>query len=386
MKNRKVYIVYIAFLVALLAADFARGFASGRELLFLSMADEALRNNSFLHLTHHGEPVSTFFHLPVWVMILGKELFSYHNKLFLSLLSILPAIGILELSRREINKSCLTDEWKSSVFFSLATLYSLLCVVFAFQDALFFALFPLLLYHFTPTSSKLARSAFILLCILCAIAGGLPSILCMLPWMLLLRCNSQHIRFIKPGYLVLSLSMGLAAAFPVFHMVTTKHADSIAFLENFSGKEEVNSVFLWVWIIFILQVFFNSYIVNRAVHNIHHAIRMVFFALLLSFLCNFSLIQLFSPAWSYDKLGLAMNKLTQQKGSYRIYAYGVDQAEDLDVYINAPVMILEKESDLLAINPNSTLLYTKETKDQLSAFLLNNRSRIYGDIFMTYLP
>ena len=72
-----------------------RDFTPSNELRYLSIADEALRDGHLFAFTNQGEPYADKPPLYIWIVMLGKILFGEHHMWFLSLFSLLPALGIL---------------------------------------------------------------------------------------------------------------------------------------------------------------------------------------------------------------------------------------------------------------------------------------------------
>ena len=88
---------YIVFCLALLPILVLRDFTPTNELRYLSIADEALRNHTFFSFTNHGEPYTDKPPLYLWFVMLSKWLFNSHQMLFLSLVSLIPAIAIVKI-------------------------------------------------------------------------------------------------------------------------------------------------------------------------------------------------------------------------------------------------------------------------------------------------
>jgi 4-amino-4-deoxy-L-arabinose transferase-like glycosyltransferase len=74
-----------------------RDFTLDNELRYLSIADEALRQGTFFTFSNHGIPYADKPPLYFWIVMAGKMLFGYHNMLFLSLFSFIPALIIIHL-------------------------------------------------------------------------------------------------------------------------------------------------------------------------------------------------------------------------------------------------------------------------------------------------
>lgn len=91
--KRKEYLICLLIILALLPILIFRDFTPSNELRYLSIADEALRNNNYFAFTNHGLPYADKPPLYLWIVMFGKALFDSHQMWFLSLFSILPALG-----------------------------------------------------------------------------------------------------------------------------------------------------------------------------------------------------------------------------------------------------------------------------------------------------
>lgn len=91
--------------VALLPVLLLRDFTPDNELRYLSIADEALRNNTFFTFTNHGVPYADKPPLYLWFVMLGKWLFGSHQMWFLSLFSLVPALVTVHVMDRWTGRS-----------------------------------------------------------------------------------------------------------------------------------------------------------------------------------------------------------------------------------------------------------------------------------------
>lgn len=89
------YSKYLLFLVLLIPSFLMRDYTPDNELRYLSIADEALRNHSFFAFHNHGLAYADKPPLYLWLVMLGKAIFGTHSMLYLSLLSLIPAMVIL---------------------------------------------------------------------------------------------------------------------------------------------------------------------------------------------------------------------------------------------------------------------------------------------------
>lgn len=97
MKGKTVYIyVFLALLPVLLLRDFT----PANELRYLSIADECLRNGTWVAFTNHGMPYADKPPLYFWAILAGRWLFGSHVMGFLSLFSLIPAFLIVRTMDR----------------------------------------------------------------------------------------------------------------------------------------------------------------------------------------------------------------------------------------------------------------------------------------------
>ncbi len=89
-----IFLIFIFVFVAIFPILLERDFTPANELRYLSIADEAIRNNHFFFFTNQGEPYADKPPLFLWIVMLGKVLLGHHSILFLSLFSLLPAFII----------------------------------------------------------------------------------------------------------------------------------------------------------------------------------------------------------------------------------------------------------------------------------------------------
>lgn len=96
----KRYIPYAIFCIALLPVLLFRDFTPDNELRYLSIADEAIRSNTFFTFTNHGIPYADKPPLYLWIVMLGKWLFGSHQMWFLALASLVPALVVVNVLDR----------------------------------------------------------------------------------------------------------------------------------------------------------------------------------------------------------------------------------------------------------------------------------------------
>ncbi|MCL9808949.1 ArnT family glycosyltransferase [Flavobacterium luminosum] len=81
-----------------------RDFTPDNELRYLSIADEALKNNHLFAFTNHGQVYADKPPLYLWIVMLGKSMLGTHNVFFLSFFSIIPAFIIIYIMDKWIGK------------------------------------------------------------------------------------------------------------------------------------------------------------------------------------------------------------------------------------------------------------------------------------------
>ncbi len=86
---------YAMYFIAVLPLFIFRDFTPDNELRYLSIADEALRNGDIFTFTNHGLIYADKPPLYLWILMLGKLIFGYHNMLFLGIFSYLPALVVV---------------------------------------------------------------------------------------------------------------------------------------------------------------------------------------------------------------------------------------------------------------------------------------------------
>lgn len=87
-------------LLALLPVMLLRDYTPSNELRYLSIADEALAEGHLFAFSYQGEPYADKPPLYLWIVMLGKSLFGEHRMWFLSLFSLVSALGILRTMDR----------------------------------------------------------------------------------------------------------------------------------------------------------------------------------------------------------------------------------------------------------------------------------------------
>ncbi|MCD8318913.1 MAG: glycosyltransferase family 39 protein, partial [Paraprevotella sp.] len=116
MGKMKEYRVFLWVFLALLPVLLLRDFTPGNELRYLSIADEALRNGTFVTFYNHGQIYADKPPLYFWIIMAGKCLFGRHYMWFITLFSLLPAFVTVRVMDRWVEDKIesshrYTGEW-----------------------------------------------------------------------------------------------------------------------------------------------------------------------------------------------------------------------------------------------------------------------------------
>lgn len=145
-KNNNIW--YILYLVAVLPVFIFRDFTPDNELRYLSIADEALRNGSIFTFTTHGIIYADKPPLYLWIVMLGKTLFGYHNLLFLGLFSFLPALVVIRVMDRWVKSAMPENERLLAQLMLLTSAFFLGTALVVRMDMLMCMFIVLALYTF----------------------------------------------------------------------------------------------------------------------------------------------------------------------------------------------------------------------------------------------
>ncbi len=91
-------------ILALLPVLVLRDFTPNNELRYLSIVDEALQNGHFFTFTNQGMPYADKPPFYFWIIMLGKWLLGGHYMWFLSLFSVLPALGVVAVMDKWVKR------------------------------------------------------------------------------------------------------------------------------------------------------------------------------------------------------------------------------------------------------------------------------------------
>lgn len=104
MKFRTLLKEYLPYLIALLPILLLRDFSPDNELRYVSIANEALHNNQWWAFTFQGEPYADKPPLYIWIVMVLKIVLGHHYMVSIGLFSLIPAIGILMVMNRWIER------------------------------------------------------------------------------------------------------------------------------------------------------------------------------------------------------------------------------------------------------------------------------------------
>ncbi|MGI6244043.1 MAG: ArnT family glycosyltransferase [Prevotella sp.] len=90
-------LLWWTIIIAFLPMMIFRDFTPDNEARYLSIADEALRNGLFFSFTLHGQPYADKPPFYFWLVMACRQLFGCHSMLALSMLSFLPAVGVVKV-------------------------------------------------------------------------------------------------------------------------------------------------------------------------------------------------------------------------------------------------------------------------------------------------
>lgn len=112
---------YVLLLIAFLPLLCLRDFTPNNELKYLSIADEAIENGTFLTFYNHGQPYADKPPLYFWIIMAGKLLLGRHSMCFIGLFSLLPALLILRLLGRWLSPYLKRPDLQSSSLMLITT-------------------------------------------------------------------------------------------------------------------------------------------------------------------------------------------------------------------------------------------------------------------------
>lgn len=103
MKRNQIIIIIFIF-ISILPILIMRDFTPDNELKYLSIADEAIEQGHIVAFYNHGVAYADKPPLYFWAVMLGKLIFGKHVMLFISMLSVIPALIIFAVMNRWTSK------------------------------------------------------------------------------------------------------------------------------------------------------------------------------------------------------------------------------------------------------------------------------------------
>lgn len=98
------YIKYALYALALIPAFIFRDYTPSNELRYISIVDEALRDGSIFCFFNHGEAYADKPPLYLWLLMALRVILGSHQMWAISLLSILPSVGIIAVMDKWCSK------------------------------------------------------------------------------------------------------------------------------------------------------------------------------------------------------------------------------------------------------------------------------------------
>ncbi len=106
MKTKYYLLIFFALLPVLILRDYT----PGNELRYLSIVDEALANGHFFTFTNQGIPYADKPPLYFWLLMFAKWLCGGYYMGFLSMFSVLPALGIVAVMNKWVSAEANQNE------------------------------------------------------------------------------------------------------------------------------------------------------------------------------------------------------------------------------------------------------------------------------------
>lgn len=99
------YFRYLSYVILLLSIFIFRDYTPANELKYISIADEAIRNNTWFTFYNHGEVYADKPPLFFWLIMLARSIAGEHYMWIMGLFSLLPAIGVMAIMDKWFNMS-----------------------------------------------------------------------------------------------------------------------------------------------------------------------------------------------------------------------------------------------------------------------------------------
>jgi len=136
------------YFLALLPLFILRDYTPGNELRYLDIVEEALRSGKFFTFTNQGQLYADKPPLYFWIAMCGRWMFGGHYMWFLSLLSFLPAVVLIQTMDRWISKEASPENRFSAQLMLMSTGLFLGLTVINRMDMLMCMFIVLALYTF----------------------------------------------------------------------------------------------------------------------------------------------------------------------------------------------------------------------------------------------
>ena len=148
LENRNMTFWVMFILICLIPLAVWRDYTPANELRYISIADEALRNNTWFSLTNHGEPYSDKPPFYFWLIMLCKLITGEYHMGILILYSLLPALGIAYTMNKWTQGLMSSSSRSTLPLFLITTGYFAGTAMVLRMDMLMVWFIILALYHF----------------------------------------------------------------------------------------------------------------------------------------------------------------------------------------------------------------------------------------------
>ena len=138
---------YWPYLLALLPALLLRDFSPATELRYVSCASETLQEGNFFCLTYQGDLFYEVMPFYIWILAALKWIFGHHFMITIGLFSFFPAIGILWVMNRWVERFD-TKSFRLCDGSQSRTLASFMLFTCGMQCAMAFFVSPSMLFSF----------------------------------------------------------------------------------------------------------------------------------------------------------------------------------------------------------------------------------------------
>ena len=171
----------LLYFIALFPLYFFRDFTPNNELRYLSIADEAIRNQTWFTFSNHGEIYGDKPPFYFWLLMLILNLTGSYSMPVIGLISLLPAIGILWIMDQWIVRYAKRDDHPELIsgLLLFSTIYFLGSTFVIRMDMLmtFFIVLSLYLFYkmYQGDKSQKNKVLFLFFIFVCAFEIGRAS-------------------------------------------------------------------------------------------------------------------------------------------------------------------------------------------------------------------